>query len=61
MTDLLKNLAIEGGKVTVPVGVALLAGWLYLDGRFDELEQQQLTLACFHLKSPEAREYAGCT
>lgn len=60
MSDVLKSIAVEGGRMSVPVGIVLLAGWLYLDSRFDTLEEAQLTLACFHLKSAEARELAGC-
>lgn len=60
MTDALKSIAIGSGKVSLPIGVALALGWWYLDGRFAELEAQQMTLACFHLQAPEAREFAGC-
>lgn len=60
MNDALKSIALEGGKVSIPLGMALVAGWLYLDHRFSAAEVAVGYLTCLHLCDPTARDMAHC-
>lgn len=64
LKELIESAVVQNGKITVPLTIVVVAatGWVIwrIDTLEDRVDEGIKTLSCFHLKSEEARELAGC-